>query len=116
MVTMVTVLLSVFSTVYFTVCVLEGGRELELAVEWPASLTDLSLLHGNWLYSEGSDGMEKYHPKFFGFEAALNKFRDHNTYKISPMAKISSPLPCTNTYCEQVQFRLKRRLYTYDLL
>lgn len=75
----------------FSLRVVEGGRELELTVQWPNPLTDLDTMHKKWLLSNGLDHMERYHPKYLGFEAALKHFREHSTDKIESFALF--PLP-----------------------
>lgn len=77
----------------FSVRVVEGGRELELKVEWPVPLVNLEMLHKKWTDSNKPDRMEKYHPKFLGFEACLKKFRQHSRHIVESIARFALPFP-----------------------
>lgn len=53
----------------------KGGGKLYITVNWSIPLNDVEMLHRKWLTS--ADGrMEKYHPKYRGFENALKSLRE----------------------------------------
>lgn len=76
---------------HFSVRVAEGGRHLELTVEWPEPMVNLENLHKKWLNSTSDDRIEKYHPKYIGFEAALKRFRARDSDIIESTAQIALP-------------------------
>lgn len=95
------VLLSGVNAGDFTTRVREGGKELELTVNWPITLNDVELLHRKWLTSaEGR--MEKYHPKYLGFENALKSLRERITDRVESTAHIVLPF--------LVETHIKRRI------
>lgn len=69
-----------------------GGRVLELVVEWPKPMIDLTLLHKKWLDpSNQVNRIESYHPKFLGFEAALKSHRENRSERVESTATIALP-------------------------
>lgn len=75
----------------FSLRVLEGGRQLEIIVNWPAPLVDLSMMHRKWLTAAGPEKIESYHPKLTGFENALKAYREHCKDDVVSTARISLP-------------------------
>lgn len=76
---------------HFAVRVAEGGRQLEVTVEWPNALSNLELLHRKWLTAEGGDKMETYHPKYLGFENALKAHRERCVDTVESTARVTLP-------------------------
>lgn len=85
------VLPSGVGTGQFSTRVVEGGRELHVTVRLPRPLLDLAFLHKKWLKEGAKERMEKYHPKFLGFENALKNFRARASEDVESTASI--PLP-----------------------
>lgn len=77
----------------FSTKILEGERILELNVKWPQCLTNLDMLHRNWLCSSGPDHIEKYHPKYLSFGCALKTFREYESDDIQSKVSFSLPFP-----------------------
>lgn len=75
----------------FSYRVLEGGREFELTVRWPDPMVDLDMMHKKWLTEDGPGRMEKYHPKYIGFEHALKVFRSRSSDRVESLARIALP-------------------------
>lgn len=76
---------------HFAVRVAEGGRQLDVNVQWPSALSNLEQLHRKWLTAEGSDKMEMYHPKYLGFENALKAHRERCVDTVESSARITLP-------------------------
>lgn len=64
-----------------------------LTVQWPNLFSYLETMQNKLLTDENGDGMKNYHPRFLGFEATLNQFRDHSTEKIESIALFPLSLP-----------------------
>ena len=48
---------------------------LEVSVTWTAALTNVLLMHRQWLAKERIGGLEPYHAYILGFESALMDLR-----------------------------------------
>lgn len=81
--------------------IVEGGRELELTVKWPVPLTDLSVMHKKWLNSRAADIIGVYHPKYIGFETALNALRNNECDNLHSATRISLPFPVQTNFGER---------------
>ena len=73
--------------------VVEEGAFLEVSVTWPADLTNVLLLRRKWLATEGSGGLERYHPKILGFESALKDLRKKSSDDVVSTTRIPLPFP-----------------------
>jgi len=92
--TLAIVLPSGFNKSDFTLQVLEGGLTLELAVQWPAPLVDLHLLHQKWLREASKDEdcpFTMFHPKVLSLEDALKKKRKRAADSVISTARILLP-------------------------
>lgn len=76
-------------TNYIKVSVLKAAREMEVVVQFPAFLSDLSMMHRIWLQKIGPGHMEKYHSNFTGFESALKQFRDHSSCTVESKDRLA---------------------------
>ena len=72
---------------------MEGGREFELSVIWPKPMIDLYIMHKKWLTAGSTDRIERYHPKFIGFENALKIHRKKSSDSVESLARIALPFP-----------------------
>lgn len=79
----------------FSLRVLPGGRLLEIKVDYPKPISDLSILHKRWLDSTNTAGdrIEKYHPRILGFEASLKARRKSLSDNISGVSYIVLTYP-----------------------
>lgn len=75
-----------------SIIVTEGGRELELVVDWPNCITDLATLHKNGLSSSEPDHIESRHWNFIGFDSALKSFCEGDYDRIQSFASFFSHL------------------------
>ena len=53
----------------------------------------VTLMHKKWLNRTSTDGFEPYHPKFLGFEKALEKLRKRSSDHVKSVARIPLPHP-----------------------
>lgn len=83
---------------YFKYWVIEEGNVLELTVDWSQPLIDISCMHKKWLVRPGST-FNTFHPKYFGFEAALRKLRQTMSSTVSSVARIGLSIT-VQTYIE----------------
>lgn len=74
----------------FTIRIIEDGDVLELTVDWPKPLVDISFMHKKWLQDYASNFTD-FHPKFLGFEASLRKLRENLSDKVVSVARIGLP-------------------------
>lgn len=67
---------------------------MELVVKWPAPLDDLPMLHKKWLTATNETSMEKYNPRFTGFEHALKAYcvRSTDRFESKPTLALPSPV------------------------
>lgn len=68
----------------------------------------LDVLHRKWLFSFGSDKIEKYHPKLIGFESFLKSYRFRSSDSIKLFYRISLP------FKDQTQISFKFNLAWSD--
>jgi len=93
MYTLVVVLPSGIGEGMFGLRVIEDGKALELTVDWPKPIRDVSLMHRKWLRPDAEEGFTSYHPRCVSFENALKKLRSSSSQKIKSIAKFHMPFP-----------------------
>lgn len=71
--------------------IFETGKELELSMKWPKSLTSVSIMFKKWLDSAKTDRIEPYHLKVVGMEAALKTICKHTSGAITSTARFLLP-------------------------
>lgn len=74
----------------FKVRVIEDGDMLEVTVNWPRPLVDISYMHKKWLLQDPT--FTTHHPKFIGFESSLRKLRESVSINVSSVARIRLPI------------------------
>ena len=77
----------------FSICVAPGGMSLEITVEWPEPLVDLTIMHRKWLSGGSTGDFQVFHPKYTGFEHALKNVRDRSSDTVVSVARIPLPFP-----------------------
>lgn len=74
----------------FTVRVIEDGDVLEISVDWPKPLVEISFMHKKWLLMDDSRFTD-FHPKYLGFEVSLRGLRENINDKVTSTARIGLP-------------------------
>lgn len=81
-----------------TARVMRGGRLLELKIDWPKKMQDLSILHRKWLTAEDHTKIESYHPKMLAFGRDLKQIRKSVDENVSSVGKVRIRFPVQTSF------------------
>ena len=92
----------------FSVSVVDGGRFVEMVVQWPNALVRMDVLHRKWLSTRLiGHRLEMYHPKIVGFERALKGFRRQASDNVESTCRIPLPFTVETHIAEQTNLAEK---------
>lgn len=63
----------------YSATVTDGGKTLQLSVQWLDSLFDVIKLHKPWLEGSNQQRVQSYHPRLLSFKNALRDYRSTST-------------------------------------
>lgn len=105
--TVVLLLPSGVSAKTFLFKVLEEGRILELTVDWPRPLSDVEMMHTEWLTPGATNGFTEYHPRVVAVDNALKELRKHSHQKIKAVARFDIPFAVRKDFYNQENFEFE---------